>query len=203
MTHPWIFHKVIAICLLLIHYLFRTLPCSWLYMSCSWLVYDFHMACSWLSSLPLFITCLWVVYNLMMASSWLAQVLVFSTWSYFVHHLFVNCSSFVHVILTYSLLRGLDLLITCSKLVHDFIHDLLMTCSWIVNDLHMTCSAHALAVSTCSWLKQNFIITSSWDVHGAFMTYYLLMNCSFFIYDMSCLVHNFFIMFSWLVHNSW
>ena len=116
------------------------------------------------------------------------------TWSLFVLNLFTSYL-FVH-----------NLLMTCSWLSHKLLtnfHYLFMTfsrlfttCSWIVNSFFWL--DHDLSTIfgiTWSWFFYNFCMTCSWLVQS------LIMICSWLVHYRFLLLHDLFMTRSWLVHN--
>ena len=95
-----------------------------------------------------------------------------------IFHLFIIGSSYIH-----------DLFMTCNWLVYDLIVFTFswfpQTCLWLVHDLSMT----------CSWLVHDFFMTCSWPVHDLFMT------CSWLTSSWHVHVHNLCMTCPWLVPN--
>ena len=137
----------------------------------------------------MFLTCSWVVHDLLVTCSWYCSQLVTDlllTWSCFAHyqvvsashHLFNTCPwLFYNFGMTYSTLVQVQdffissyWLMTSSQLVHE-----LFLFLWLIHDLFTTSAQFFM---TCSQLDHNFFITCyplvtsfSWLVH------YFFMNC--------------------------
>ena len=131
------------------------------------------ISCSWLVN-DLFMTCLWLVHNNL--------VMAYSLFILFSRHQWVVQKLLDHVLFSTSLHNNHNLSIydhevfivcTCHLMICSLIvHHLLTNCSWHVLDLLITCSL--IDLTTCSFL---------------------------FLFNFAFLCHDFYIIWSTLVHD--